>query len=84
MLVVNMQAVARIHRMNQARETRVIRFVVNDTVETPLHRLTSAKAAKLDMMGNSLTGSKASEPPLTLSDVATMLFDPQLVQSAAT
>jgi SNF2 family DNA or RNA helicase len=78
-----MQAVARIHRMNQSRETQVIRFVVNDTVEASLHRLTSTKAAKMDMMGTSLAGAKASESPLTLSDVANMLFDPQLVASAA-
>lgn len=78
-----MQAVARIHRMNQARETQVLRFVVDDTVEASLHRLTSAKAARMDMSGTALAGAKVAEPPLTLSDVATMLFDPKVAATAA-
>jgi hypothetical protein len=78
------QAVARIHRMNQKRETQVIRFVVNDSVEAALHSLTAAKAAKMDMsMATPSSSNKGGEPPLSLSDVTTMLFDSQHVHADA-
>lgn len=78
------QAVARIHRMNQVSETRVVRFVVEDTVEAALHKLTSAKASQMDMASTTAQGrsSKASEPKLKLSDVAYMLFDCQVRKAA--
>ena len=69
--------------MNQPRETSVLRFVINDSVEAALHSLTSAKAAKMDMSSSSAKGKQGAEPPLTLSDVATMLFDKKHVQVAA-
>lgn len=77
------QAVARIHRMNQVRETQVMRFVMNDTVEAALHSLTSAKAAKMDMSSNALSKNKGREAPLSLSDVAVLLFDSQHVHADA-
>ena len=74
-----MQAVARIHRMNQRSKTRVVRFVVDGTVEAALHTLTSSRAAGMDMVGSAKgTSGKTNEPTLTLSDVACMLFDAQL------
>lgn len=72
-----MQAVARIHRLTQTRATQVIRFVVDDTVEAALHRLTSAKAAKMDMASSSSAARR--DPPLTVADVALLLFDSQAV-----
>lgn len=77
------QAVARIHRMNQTSETRVVRFVVDSTVEAALHTLTSAKASQMDMASTTAHGhgSAASEPKLTVTDVAYMLFDGQVRQA---
>ena len=65
--------------MNQKSKTRVVRFIIDGTVEAALHTLTSSRAAGMDMVG-SAKGSigKAAEPTLTLSDVACMLFDAQL------
>jgi SNF2 family DNA or RNA helicase len=76
-----MQAVARIHRMNQLRETQVVRFVMDDTVEAALHSLTSAKAAKMDMSSSAVSKDKDREAPLSLSDVAVLLFDSQHVHA---
>jgi hypothetical protein len=42
------QAVARFHRMNQMRQTQVIRFVVTDSIEAVLHQLNTSKFAKMD------------------------------------
>ena len=63
--------------MNQKSETRVVRFIVEDTVEAALHQLTAAKAAQMDMAITSAQGraAAASEPKLTVTDVAHMLFD---------
>lgn len=71
------QAVARIHRMNQERATRVVRFVTGQTVEAALHRLNAAKAATGAAEPGAATARGAAEPPLMLADVASMLFDPQ-------
>lgn len=73
-----LQAVARIHRMNQTKNTRVVRFVVDGTVEAALHTLNSSRAAGMDMVGSAKGAGKTNEPTLTLSDVACMLFDAQL------
>lgn len=63
---------ARVHRMNQTRQTHVARFVVNDSIEAALHRLNAAKFAKLDMVNS---GNGAADAPLALSDVAALLSD---------
>lgn len=64
--------------MNQTRETRVVRFVMDSTVEAALHTLTSSKRAQMDMAGSAGKHSKTNEASLKLSDVACMLFDAQL------
>lgn len=66
--------------MNQKKKTRVVRFIVDGTVEAALHTLTSSRAAGMDMLGSAAKGctGKTNEPTLTLSDVACMLFDAQL------
>eukprot|EP00892_Ulva_mutabilis_P001424 jgi/Ulvmu1/11282/UM073_0054.1 len=82
---VEAQAVARVHRMNQKSETRVVRFVVEGTVEAALAQLTAAKAAQMDMASSSAPGHRAAaaEPKLTVADVAAMLFHKQVRQAAA-
>jgi SNF2 family DNA or RNA helicase len=64
--------------MNQTKETRVVRFVVDRTVEAALHTLTSSKRSQMDMAGSGGKHGKTNEASLKLSDVACMLFDAQL------
>jgi hypothetical protein len=65
--------------MNQKKRTRVVRFIVDGTVEAALHTLTSSQTAGMDMVGSTKAGSaKTNERMLTLNDVACMLFDKQL------
>jgi SNF2 family DNA or RNA helicase len=67
-----LQAMARVHRMNQTRETHVLRFVVNDSIEAVLHQLNAERFAKMDMAN---TAQGAADAPLKLSDVAALLSD---------
>lgn len=71
--------------MNQKKKTRVVRFIVDGTVEAALHALTSSRTAGMDMVASSTKGNtaKTNERTLTLSDVACMLFDAQLGRAFA-
>ena len=70
------QAVARVHRMKQQRETRTYRFIVDDTIEAVLHRLNLEKAAQLDTLhGAAGAGGHDTGAPLMLSDVVRLLSD---------
>jgi SNF2 family DNA or RNA helicase len=70
--VCKVQAIARVHRMNQSRETHVYRFVINNSIEAVLHKLNTEKFAKMDMAN---TAQAAADAPLKLSDIAALLSD---------
>uniref|UniRef100_A0A1D2AFR3 Helicase C-terminal domain-containing protein n=3 Tax=Auxenochlorella protothecoides TaxID=3075 RepID=A0A1D2AFR3_AUXPR len=64
------QAVGRVDRVGQLRETHVYRFVMNDTIEQNLHRLNCAR-------GLTSQATSSSEPKhLGLREVALLLQDP--------
>lgn len=70
-----LQAVGRVHRIGQTRDTHVHRFVVQRSVEASLSKLTQAKAAHMDMGATTARTLKTAEAALTIGDVAVMLFE---------
>ncbi|KAK9810496.1 hypothetical protein WJX72_011793 [[Myrmecia] bisecta] len=71
---VEAQAVGRVHRIGQQHETFVHRFVVEASVEQNVHRLSSERAAAMDLSaaGTKRT-SRSEQQALTVRDVAVLL-----------
>ncbi|KAK9844145.1 hypothetical protein WJX81_005910 [Elliptochloris bilobata] len=67
---VEAQALGRINRIGQTRDTWVHRFVVSASVEENVHRLCAARAVAMDL---SSTALRRSEAPLSVRDVAVLL-----------
>ncbi|CAG9460083.1 unnamed protein product [Pedinophyceae sp. YPF-701] len=70
---VEAQAVGRVHRIGQTRETQVHRFVVEATVEEGVHAMARRRAAGQDLSAAG-AGRRAEEKALTVVDVARLVF----------
>jgi hypothetical protein len=62
---VEAQAIGRVDRIGQKRQTWVHRFVVEASVEENVHRLCSERAAAMDLAAAATTRN-AKEQPLTV------------------
>eukprot|EP00887_Chlorella_sp_A99_P002685 scaffold6.g2685.t1 len=69
------QAVGRVDRIGQKRETHVHRFVIEETIEENVHKLCQARAAAMDLSAASVKRSAGARErgSLTLLDVALLL-----------
>lgn len=71
---VEVQAIARVDRIGQQRDTHVHRFVVSDTIEDSVHKICQTRAAAMDLSAASVKRrSKGERGTLTLLDVARLL-----------
>eukprot|EP00798_Chlamydomonas_sp_ICE-L_P018131 gene18132-24571_t len=75
-----LQAIGRVHRIGQYREAHVLRFVVENTVETNVYSLAAQRAAGMDMSCAAVVGrgsagatSAAEHGALSVRDVALLL-----------
>ena len=69
------QAVGRINRIGQQRETHVHRFVVDDTVEENVHALSQQRAAAMDLSAAAVKRGQGGDGmgSFTVRDVAVLL-----------
>eukprot|EP00884_Botryococcus_braunii_P013587 jgi/Botrbrau1/22229/Bobra.168_1s0060.1 len=70
---VEAQAIGRVDRIGQTRETWVHRFVVEASIEENVHRLCSERAAAMDLSAAATSARTAKEERLTVRDVVFLL-----------
>jgi hypothetical protein len=68
---VEAQAIGRVDRIGQSRETWVHRFVVEASIEENVHRLCSERAAAMDLSAAATSARTAKEERLTVRYVLT-------------
>ncbi|KAL3154028.1 hypothetical protein ABBQ32_013579 [Trebouxia sp. C0010 RCD-2024] len=83
---VEAQAVGRVHRIGQTQPTFVHRFVIEATVEENVRRLSSRRAAAMDLSvaaGAGRGSHVGQQEPLTVRDVALLLQQNWTAETAA-